>query len=72
MLEKVIDMQVIEEKHQKTYALKAKELELDGVKSIGSELAQNILKEIAKDEKYPKQIAKSLGENDQCTISEAF
>ena len=61
----VLSMQVIEEKHQKTYALKAKELELDGVRAVSSELAQQVLKAIAKNEMYPKQIAKQLGENEQ-------
>jgi len=58
-------MQVIEEKHQKTYALRARELEVGGAGSLGSVLAVRVAKAIAKEEKYPKQIAKELGENEQ-------
>ncbi|HII72205.1 TPA: helix-turn-helix domain-containing protein, partial [Candidatus Woesearchaeota archaeon] len=58
-------MQVVEEKHQKTYALKAADLEIGHMRALGSRLAAEIVNAIAKKEKYPKQIAKELGENEQ-------
>ncbi len=58
-------MRVVEQKHQKTYTLKAQELPVENLRSLGSELAVRILKTITKKAKYPKQIAKELKENEQ-------
>ncbi len=58
-------MKVVEKKKQKSYALDAKEIELDKLGKVGSKLAKKIVKAIVDKEKYPKQIAKELKENEQ-------
>ena len=58
-------MKVVEKKKQKVYSLDAGEIELDKLGSVGSLLAKRIIKAIAEKEKYPKQIAKELKENEQ-------
>ncbi|MBW2972307.1 S-layer protein [Candidatus Woesearchaeota archaeon] len=58
-------MKVTERKKQKTYSLDAKEIELDRIGSVRSKLAKRIVGAIVDKEKYPKQIAKELKENEQ-------
>lgn len=58
-------MEITETKHQKTYSLKAKEIALSQLGSVSSELAKKIVNSIKTTEKYPKQIAKELKENEQ-------
>ena len=58
-------MIVIEQQKQKTYSLEAKEINVELLGSLGSELAQKIVHCIVEKEKYPKQIATELKENEQ-------
>ncbi|MBW2967431.1 helix-turn-helix domain-containing protein, partial [Candidatus Woesearchaeota archaeon] len=58
-------MQVVERKKQKVYALDAKEVDLAGLGRVGSKLAKKVLSAVVQKEKYPKQIAKELKENEQ-------
>jgi DNA-binding CsgD family transcriptional regulator len=58
-------MQIVERKKQKTYSLDAKEVDISRLSSIGSALAKKVVAAIVDKEKYPKQIAKELKENEQ-------
>jgi DNA-binding transcriptional ArsR family regulator len=58
-------MIVIEQQKQKTYSLEAKEIGIELLGSLGSSLAQKIVRSIVDKEKYPKQIAIELKENEQ-------
>ncbi len=58
-------MKVVEYKKQKSYALEAKEIDPGMIASAGSGLARKILHAIVEKEKYPKQIAVELKENEQ-------
>jgi len=62
MVDKLI---VIEQQKQKTYSLEAKEIGIELIGSLGSTLAQKIVQTIKDKEKYPKQIATELKENEQ-------
>lgn len=58
-------MKVVEQKKQKTYALEAKEISVDGIGCVKSSLAKRIVLSVVDTEKYPKQIAKELKVNEQ-------
>ncbi len=58
-------MKVFEKKKQKTYSLNAKDMTIENFGSVRSELAQRIVSAVVEKEKYPKQIAKELSENEQ-------
>ncbi|MBW2964216.1 S-layer protein [Candidatus Woesearchaeota archaeon] len=58
-------MKITETRKQKTYSLDAKEIALDGLGCLKSRLAQKIALAVVDTEKYPKQIAKELKENEQ-------
>jgi hypothetical protein len=58
-------LKVVEQKKQKTYALEAREISLGTIGCVKSELAQKIALSIADTDKYPKQIAVELHENEQ-------
>ncbi|NQU78204.1 S-layer protein [Candidatus Woesearchaeota archaeon] len=58
-------MKVLERKKNKAYSLDAKEIEMGKAGSMSSKLAQRVIGSITDEEKYPKQIAKELKENEQ-------
>jgi DNA-binding transcriptional ArsR family regulator len=58
-------MRIIEQRKQKIYALDAKEIGAEEIGSASSELARKIINAIVEKEKYPKQIASELKENEQ-------
>ena len=58
-------MDVISTENGRVESLPAKPLELESIGSISSELAQKILKILAEEPAYPKQIAKRLNTHEQ-------
>jgi DNA-binding transcriptional ArsR family regulator len=58
-------MHVIKSTDKEILGLSTKEINIDGLKRIGSDLAIRILKTIKNKEMYPKQIAETIGEHEQ-------
>jgi hypothetical protein len=58
-------LKVVDKKKQKTYSLDAKEVDIDKIGCLKSGLAKKIVHAVVDHEKYPKQIAKELEENEQ-------
>jgi len=58
-------MYIVDKKNGETYSLPAKEIKLNSITSIKSELAQKILKLLAKNPTYPKDLSKKLKVNEQ-------
>jgi DNA-binding PadR family transcriptional regulator len=61
----VVNVFVVEKNKNGVMSLPAKEIKVKQLKTIGSELAKNILDELAKKPSYPMQLAKKLGINEQ-------
>lgn len=58
-------MYVVDKTKDKTVSLPAKEISYNQIRPLSSELAQNILKVIAANPSYPKEIAKKLNIHEQ-------
>ena len=58
-------MFVVDKNKNGVMSLPAKEINVKQLKTLGSDLAKNILEELAKKPSYPMQLAKKLGINEQ-------